>query len=72
MKQIINKNEALITDLSSLIDQSEKNIVSYANSGVTLLFWNIGKRVKEYILENKRAEYGKEVVSSISSFRAVP
>ena len=67
MKQIINKNEALITDLSSLIDQSEKNIVSYANSGVTLLFWNIGKRVKEYILENKRAEYGKEVVSSISS-----
>ncbi|MCO4782724.1 MAG: hypothetical protein KC646_10410 [Candidatus Cloacimonetes bacterium] len=50
-----------------MIDQSQKSIVSYANSGVTLLFWNIGKRVKDHILGDKRAEDGKEVVSSISS-----
>jgi predicted nuclease of restriction endonuclease-like (RecB) superfamily len=29
------------------------------------LYWNVGKRIKEEILGNERAEYGKEIVSAL-------
>jgi hypothetical protein len=28
-----------------------------------MLFWQIGKRINENILQNKRADYGKQIVS---------
>ena len=30
------------------------------------LYWNVGKRIKTEILGNKRADYGKEIVSALS------
>ncbi len=32
-----------------------------------MLFWQVGKRMNDHILQNKRAEYGKEVVSTVST-----
>ncbi len=34
---------------------------------ITMLFWHIGKRINENILQNKRAEYGKQIVSTVSA-----
>ncbi len=34
---------------------------------MTQLYWNIGKLIKEEILQNSRAEYGKKVISALSS-----
>ena len=33
---------------------------------MSLLYWHIGKRIKEDVLQNKRAEYGKQIISSLS------
>ena len=33
---------------------------------MTLLYWRIGKRIQTEILENERAEYGQEIVSTLS------
>ena len=33
---------------------------------ISLLYWQIGKRINEEILQNQRAEYGKEIVSALS------
>lgn len=38
-----------------------------ANSTLTILFWQVGKRINDHILQNKRAEYGKEIVSTVSA-----
>ena len=32
-----------------------------------MLYWNVGKRIREEILKNERAEYGKHVIQSLSS-----
>jgi hypothetical protein len=32
-----------------------------------MLFWQIGKRINEYVLQHKRAEYGQEIVSTVST-----
>lgn len=36
------------------------------NSEMTILYWNIGKRIKDKVLNNERAEYGKQVIKSLS------
>ena len=31
-----------------------------------MLFWNVGKRINEDMLQNKRADYGKQIVATLS------
>ncbi|GHT00945.1 DUF1016 domain-containing protein [Bacteroidia bacterium] len=59
--------QALFNELSQLIEQSKVFVVSQANSTLTLLFWQIGRRVNETILQNQRAEYGKQIVPTLSA-----
>jgi hypothetical protein len=33
---------------------------------MTMLFWNVGKRINEDILQNKRADYGKQIVPTMN------
>lgn len=57
---------SLFNDIKLLIKQSHEQIVVHANSALTLLFWQVGKRIKDFVLENKRAEYGKQIVVTLS------
>ena len=34
---------------------------------LTLTYWHVGKKINEHILENKRAEYAQEIVSTLST-----
>jgi len=38
----------------------------HANRGTVLLFWKIGKRINDEVLNNKRADYGKQIVVTLS------
>ncbi len=64
---IQNPKQALLTELSQLIEQSQQQVVSQANSTLTQLFWQVGKRINEDILQNKRADYGKQIVPTLSA-----
>ncbi|OFX23774.1 MAG: hypothetical protein A2033_11655 [Bacteroidetes bacterium GWA2_31_9] len=68
-KHIISKEQpeqALFKELSQLIEQSQQQVVIQANSVVNLLFWKVGKRINEFVLQNKRADYGKQIVVTLS------
>jgi predicted nuclease of restriction endonuclease-like (RecB) superfamily len=56
----------LLDDLVTLIEKTKTQVVSYANSSLTVLFWHIGKRILTHNLQNKRAEYGKQIVVTVS------
>ncbi|HAC16136.1 MAG TPA: DUF1016 domain-containing protein [Bacteroidetes bacterium] len=70
MMSDINKihpiESALISDISTLIEQSQKQVVSQVNSSLSILFWKVGNRINEFVLEHKRAEYGKKIVVTLS------
>ena len=57
----------LFGELSQLIEQSKQQVVVQANSAVTILFWQVGNRINQDILQNKRAEYSKQIVSTLST-----
>ncbi len=62
----ISEND-LFNELSQLIEQSKQQVAVQANSAVTILFWQVGTRINQDILQNKRAEYAKQIVSTLST-----
>ena len=62
-----NPDNDMLTELSQLIEQSQQQVVAQANRSLTLLFWHIGNRINNEILQNKRADYGKQIVSTLST-----
>jgi predicted nuclease of restriction endonuclease-like (RecB) superfamily len=59
-------NIILLEDLRKLIDSARKSVAKTVNSTMTLLYWQIGKRIYTEILNENRAEYGKQIVINIS------
>jgi len=64
---IDDNSNRLFTEISKLIEQSRRAIYVHASSTTVLLFWEIGKHINTDILENKRADYGKKIVSMLST-----
>lgn len=60
------KNE-LSSDIKLLIQQSRQQVAVSVNSAITILYWQIGKRINEEVLLHGRADYGKQIVQTLSS-----
>jgi hypothetical protein len=63
---IIQSPAGLVADVRSMIDQTRERVARTVNAGMTLLYWRIGKRIQSEVLQNQRAEYGKEIVATLS------
>jgi hypothetical protein len=61
----------LISDIRSLIETARHNVAVTVNTGLTILYWQIGSRIRQDILKEKRAEYGQEIVVTLSRQLAV-
>ena len=52
--------------MRALILDARQRVAQTVNAGLTLLYWNIGTRIRRDILKEKRAEYGAEIVQSLA------
>ena len=59
-------NNNLFSEIKQLIEEARQTVAVAVNAATTILYWNIGHRINNEILDNKRAEYGKEVVKTLS------
>ncbi len=59
-------NHSLLEQINNLIEQTKQNVAVAINSSMTMMYWHIGKLINDEILQNKRAEYGKEIVATVS------
>ena len=58
--------DGLVSEIKTLIEQSKQQVAVTVNATITMLYWEIGKRINTEILNNQRAEYGKQIVSTLS------
>jgi len=65
MSKEIERNH-LFVSIKQLIEQSKQQIAVTVNATLSMLYWNIGKEINEVVLQNQRAEYGKQIVVSLS------
>jgi len=56
----------LIGDIRALIETARQNVAVTVNAGLTILYWQIGNRIRQDILKEKRAKYGKKIVATLS------
>jgi predicted nuclease of restriction endonuclease-like (RecB) superfamily len=66
VKATLNKLDSLFKNVSQLIEESRSRTAVAINSEITLLYWNIGKYIREDVLKNNRADYGQKIVESLS------
>ena len=59
--------QSLIQDLRQIIEQARGQVAATANYTQTMMYWHIGERINREVLGNKRAEYGKQIVSAVST-----
>jgi hypothetical protein len=59
--------DRLLGDIRSLIEAGRQQLARTVNSGMVDLYWHIGKRIREDILHEQRAEYGEQIVSALSA-----
>lgn len=57
---------SIFGEIKSLIEQSKNQVALSVNATMTMLYWQIGKRINEEALKEKRAEYGKQIVATLS------
>ena len=65
-KEIEKEMKPIISDIKTLIEQSRQQIAVSINATMTILYWQIGKRINSEVLQNQRAEYGKQIVATLS------
>ena len=59
---LMKPEQIFYEEISEMIEQSRRVIYSRANAETFLLFWKIGQRVNNEVLNHKRADYGKQIV----------
>jgi len=64
---MIDNQSKLFEDVCNLIDSAKSRVASNANIEMTLLYWQIGKRVNNDLLDGQRADYGKQIVSQLAT-----
>lgn len=62
----VNTEQKLLSDIASLIEESKSYVAQTVNATLSFLYWKIGKRINADVLKNKRAEYGKQIVASLT------
>ena len=52
------KRRALAADIRRMIESARQQVAQAVNAGLTTLYWQIGTRIRQDILKQRRAEYG--------------
>lgn len=62
---LVIPNDNLASEIKSLIVESKQQVSVAVNATITILYWNIGKKINNEILKDRRAEYGKQIVATL-------
>lgn len=66
MKGLKKEVPPLLQEVTRLIEESRSDIAVSVNMSLTVLYWKIGTSIRNDILQQNRAGYGEEIVSTLS------
>lgn len=64
-KSVPTKSTTLLADVRTLILQARQGVARAVDSGMTALYWHVGRRIRQGILKEKRAAYGEKIVAAL-------
>jgi len=60
------ETQAILGDIRLLIESARRRLSVAADTEMVLLYWHIGERIRKDILGMERADYGKQIVQTLS------
>ena len=60
-------DDRLLGDVRALIEAAREQTARAVNSALVGLYWHIGIRIRQDILQAKRAEHGERIVQALSA-----
>jgi hypothetical protein len=66
MNNLSKIEDSLLQDLINIVTKGKNQVAVQVNSALTITYWKIGQKINDHILQNQRADYGKEIVVSLS------
>jgi len=58
-------HKRLLVDIRGLIAATRERTAQAVNTGLVALYWEIGRRIRQDVLKEKRAGYGERIVSAL-------
>ena len=58
---------ALVADIRQLIDSARQRAAVAVNAELTLLYWQVGRRIQAEVLKGERAAYGQQIVPALAA-----
>jgi predicted nuclease of restriction endonuclease-like (RecB) superfamily len=66
MNVTLSQPTPLFSDIRTLIDSARQRAAIAISAELTLLYWQVGKRINTDILKGERAEYGKQIIPHLA------
>ena len=66
MSTMPDTHAALVAEIRRLIDDARQRAAAAVNAELTLLYWQVGRRIHQDILGARRADYGAAIVATLS------
>ena len=67
MKPLAPQDAALVADIRQLIDSARQRAAVAVNAELTLLYWQVGRRIQAEVLKGERAAYGQQIVPALAA-----
>lgn len=58
--------KGLMAEIKQLIQSARQRAAVAVNAELTLLYWQVGKRIADEVLKGERADYGKQVIAGLA------
>lgn len=58
--------DEVLRDVRRMIEEAREQVAAVVNAGLTMLYWRIGDRISQEVLRGGRADYGKEILATLS------
>jgi uncharacterized protein DUF1016 len=66
MRNELQAKPLLLDELRGLILGARERVARAVNKELVMLYWSVGRRIREDVLGAERAKYGEEIVSTLS------
>ncbi|KJR23109.1 putative cytoplasmic protein [Vibrio vulnificus] len=63
----LNNLHPLSQEVAALIRSAKQRAAAAINNEITLLYWQVGNRIRQEVLGGERADYGKQVIATLAS-----
>lgn len=67
MSSLPSTDSDLIADIRELIDSARQRAATAVNAELTLLYWQVGRRIQKEVLKGERAAYGQQIVQTLAA-----